>query len=62
MASLVQSGKYGAINTTKTLTMVYYVIKFVSEAYTLQYDTTWDVKISSSNELVVKAQYLRFMQ
>ena len=42
--------------------MVYYVIKFVSEAYTLQYDTTWDVKISSSNELVVKAQYLRFMQ
>ena len=35
MASLVQSGKYGAINTIDTTTMDYYVIKFVSEVYTL---------------------------
>ena len=39
MALLVQSGKYGAINTTYTAAMVYCVIKFVLEAYTLQYDT-----------------------
>ena len=28
MASLVQSGKYGAINTTGTATNVFYVIMF----------------------------------
>ena len=36
MASLVQSGKYGAMNTTCPKTIYYYVLKFVSEAYTLQ--------------------------
>ena len=36
MASLVQSGKYSAINTTGKSTMGYYVVKFVSEAYTLK--------------------------
>ena len=35
MASLVQSGRCGAINTIDTSTMRYYVIKFVSEAYNL---------------------------
>ena len=30
MASFVQSGKYGAINTTYTTTVGYYVIKFLS--------------------------------
>ena len=34
--------------------MGYYVVKFVSEAYTLQYDTTCDGQISLSGELVVK--------
>ena len=36
MASLVESGKYGAINTTDTSTNVFYVIMFTSGAYTLQ--------------------------
>ena len=36
MASLVESGKYGAIDTTDTTTNVFYVIMFTSEAYTLQ--------------------------
>ena len=62
MASLVQSGKYGAMDTTGTSTMGYYVIKFVSESYTLQYDTTCNGVIVSAGELVVKAQYIRFMQ
>ena len=30
MATLVQTGKYGAINTTNTTTMGYYVIKLFS--------------------------------
>ena len=40
MASLVESGKYGVINTTETTTDVFYVIMFKSEAYTLQDNTT----------------------
>ena len=42
--------------------MGYYVIKFLSEAYTLQEDTTYNVQISTSSELVVKAQYIPSMQ
>ena len=35
MAALVQNDTYGAINTTYTTTMGYYVIKFMSKPYTL---------------------------
>ena len=62
MDSLVQFGKYDAMKTTPTSTMVYYVIKFVSEAYTLQDVTTRDGKIISDNQLVVKAHYLSYIQ
>ena len=36
MDALLQTGKYGAINTKYTTKMGYYVIEFMSEAYTLQ--------------------------
>ena len=36
MASLVESGKYGAINTTYTSTNGFYVIMFISVSYILQ--------------------------
>ena len=39
--------------------MRYYVINSVSEAYTLQEDTVCDLQISSSGEIVVKAQDTR---
>ena len=39
MDSLVQYGKYGAINTTYTSTNGFYVIMFTSESYTLQINT-----------------------
>ena len=42
--------------------MEYYVIKFVLEAHTSQYNTTCNGKIISSGELVFKSQYLSFMQ
>ena len=45
MASLVESGKYGAIKTTDTTTNEFYVIMFTSEAYTLQKNTIIDGKI-----------------
>ena len=56
MASLVQSGKYDAINNTDNTTKTwYYVIRSISEAYTLQNNTTIDGQIISDGELFVKA-------
>ena len=37
--------------------MGYYVIEFVSEAYTPQEDTTCDGKISTAGEMVARAHY-----
>ena len=62
MASLVESGKYGAINTTDTTTNVFYFIMFTLESYTLQDNTTIDRKLITARELVVKAQYLYYMK
>ena len=45
MASLVESGKYGAINTTDTSTNGFYVVMFTSGSYTLQKNTTIDGQI-----------------
>ena len=45
MASLVESGKYGAINTTDTSTNGFYAILFTSGAYTLHENTTIDGQI-----------------
>ena len=61
MASLVESGKYGAIKTTDTTTNEFYVIMFTSEAYTLKDNTTIDGKIITDGELVAKTQYLCYM-
>ena len=58
MASLVESVKYGAINTTDTATNEFYVIMFTPEAYILQDNITIDGHIITASELVVKAQYL----
>ena len=62
MASLVESSKYGAINTTDTSTNVFYVIMFKTGAYTLQENTTIDGQIITAGELVVKAKYLCSIQ
>ena len=62
MASLVESGKYGAINTTDTSTNGFYVIMFISGAYTLRENTTIDEQILIAGELVVNAKYLCSMQ
>ena len=62
MASLVESGKYGAIITTDSSSNGFYVIMFKSGAYTLHENTTIDGKIITAGELVVKAQYLCYIQ
>ena len=53
MASLVESGKYGAINTTYTSTNGFYVIMFTSGAYKIRENTKIDGKIITVGELVV---------
>ena len=62
MYALVKTGNYYAINTIYSTTMGYYVIKFLSESYTLQEGTTYSGRISTSGELYVKSQYVNFMQ
>ena len=58
MASSVQSGMYCAIKTYYNTLNGFYVIQFISEAYTLQNNTTINGQVISSGELVFKAQYL----
>ena len=62
MASLVESGKYGAINITDKSTNGFYVIMFTSSAYTLQENTKIDGQILIAGEFVVNAKYLYSMQ
>ena len=58
----MKTGKYGSINTTDTTKMGYYVIKFLSKAYALQEETICNRQISTSGQLVVKAQYMNYIQ
>ena len=62
MVLLVESLQFGAINTTDTETNAFYVIIFTSEEYTLQDNTTIYGKIITAGELVVRSQYLCYMQ
>ena len=62
MASLVESGNYGSINTTNTATNGFYFIMFTSEESTLQDNTEIDGQIITAGELVVKSQYLCYVQ
>ena len=62
MAQLVESVTYGDIETTDTTTHGFYVIMFTSDVYTLQDTTKIDGRIITAGELVVKAQYLCYMQ
>ena len=59
---LVKYIQHGVIYKTDTKKIGNYVIKFVSEAYTLQYYTTCEGRISSDGELVAKTQYLSCMK
>ena len=49
---------YGAINTSGNTSNGFYVIQLISEAYTLQNNTTIYGQGISAGELVFKAQYL----
>ena len=62
MASLVQLGKYGAINASYPISMGYYVIKYLYEPYTIQEYQTTDGEVSTAVEPVVKSECLSFME
>ena len=62
MDLLVQSGMYGAINTYDTTTNLFYIIQFLSEAYTLQNNTIINEQFISTGELVVKAKHIFSVQ
>ena len=62
MALLVESVKYGAINTTDTTTNGFYVIIFALEVYTLLDNTNIDAHVINAGELPVKAKYIVSMQ
>ena len=53
MASPVQSGMYGAIETAVNTTNGFYVIQFISEAYMLRKNTKIDGQVIYDGELVV---------
>ena len=53
MAELVNTDKYGAINTTDNSNIGYYVVNFMSEAYTLQDKCKNNFQISEAGELFV---------
>ena len=48
MASLVQTGKYGAINSTYPVILIYYILKYVSDTFKLQELITMDGKVSKT--------------
>ena len=61
MASLVQYGKYGAINTAGLTTLGYCVVKYVSDTFTLQEEITTNGQLSKAGELSVREEYLSCM-
>ena len=56
MASQVQLGKYGDINAADPTKMRYYVIKYISERYTLYEDQNKYGQVSKAGELVLKSE------
>ena len=58
MASLVQLGKYGAINASDTTKMGYYVIKYLSKPYTLKDYQTACGKVSKACQCLVIEEYI----
>ena len=58
MSSLVKAGHYGAMNCNDPQVGNYYIIKFLSDPYTLQNEITVDGQILKDGELVADACYL----
>jgi hypothetical protein len=55
MSLIVHEGKVGAVGTTNEAAADYYLIKWLSEPYTLHADTEGMSRIISAGEMVVDA-------
>ena len=62
MSALAHNGKYGVINTSDSIIMVYYVVKFLSEPYMLQDDKKVDKQFRKEGEIIAKSGYLCIMK
>ena len=62
MAWLVESGNNESLKTTDRASSVFYVIMLTLEAYKIQDNTTIDVQLITAGGLVVKSQYLWYIQ
>ena len=62
ISSLLHIGKYCAINAEYLTTLVYYVINYLSESYTLQEHLIINRQLSKAGEPVGKDEYLSFMK
>ena len=62
MYALFQTSKYGAINIADSTTMGYYVVKILSEPYTLKDKKIFDKQVIKADEIIVKAEYPSIMK
>ena len=62
MSSLEQFGKYCDINATDPTTILYYVIKYLSEPYILQEYQTTDGQVIKAGEPLFKPEYLSLIK
>ena len=58
----MQTDKYGAINLVYPITMGYYFMKYISDAFALQEKITTEGKLSKTGELEVMMEYLIFIK
>ena len=62
MSSLVHNGEYGQVNTVDPTKPGYYVIKFISEPYTLQGNKLVNKEVINACEIIVNGVYLIAMK
>ena len=62
MTSLVHTGDCGTSNTIDTITIKYYVVKFLTESFTLQDRIKIDRQVKKEGWLVFKSKHLSIMK
>ena len=62
MYAAFHDGKYVTINTADTTKIGYYVVKFLSERYTLQDEKKVDKKFIKVSKIIVKPVYLSIIK
>ena len=62
ISALFQNGKYGVINNADPTIMGYYVVKFLSEPYTLKDNKTVEKQVTKAGELILKEEYISTMK